>query len=391
MTTLPTLSELYASILSDLETQFGVSIPLVGKNFLRVMASVQAAKLKLYYLAIGLVQKNVFPDTADSESIGGTLERFGRVKLGRNPFDARAGEYELIVTGSVGAFIKASTTWKSDDDSLSPGKMFVLDADFTLSATTDTIIVRALEGGTDSKLDANDTLSSTSPIALVDKTATVYAEITEPLAAETLEAYRTAILNSFRLEPQGGAATDYRLWSQDAQGVRFVYPYARSGYPCEVNLFVEANEADSTDGKGTPSAALLDEVEAVVEFNPDDTLPLLERGRRPLQVIVNFLPITPKEVDITVTGYVGLDVDTQTILDAAIEDLIKDIRPFVAAADIVANKNDIIDVNKIIATIIGQKPSAIFTSVTMTIDAVPLLTYTFENGDIPHLNLITYA
>ena len=252
MTTIPTLSELYDSIIADLETQFGESIPLVGKNFLRVMAAVQAAKLKLYYLALGLVQKNIFPDSADSESIGGTLERFGRIKLGRNPFDARAGEYEIIVTGSVGAVIKASSTWKSDDSSTSPGKLFILDEEFTLLFATDTIIVRALEAGTESSLDAGDTLSATAPIALVDKTATVYAEITEPRAAETIEAYRTAVLNSFRLEPQGGAATDYRLWSQDAQGVRFVYPYARTGFPCEMNLFVEANEVDSTDGKGTP-------------------------------------------------------------------------------------------------------------------------------------------
>lgn len=391
MTTIPTLTELYEAIIADLETQFGISIPLVGKNFLRVMASVQAAKLKLYYLAIGLVQKNVFPDTADSESIGGTLERFGRVKLGRNPFDARAGEYELIVTGSVGAIIKAASTWKSDDTSTSPGKLFVLDTEFELTATTDTIIVRALEGGTDSQLEAGDTLSATAPIALVDKVATVYAEITEPRAAETLEAYRTAILNSYRLEPQGGAATDYRLWSQDAQGVRFVYPYARSGYPCEINLFVEANIEDSTDGKGTPSSALLDEVEAVVEFHPDDTLPLLERGRRPLQVIVNFLPVLPKDIDITINGFVGLDVDTQTLIDAAIEDMIKDIRPFVSAADIVANKNDILDTNKIVAAIIGQKPGAIFGTIDMEVAGVPLSTFTFLNGDIPFLNSITYA
>lgn len=391
MTTIPTLTELYDSIIADLETQFGISIPLIGKNFLRVLASVQAAKLKLYYLAIGLVQKNVFPDTADSESIGGTLERFGRVKLGRNPFAPRAGEYELIVTGSVGAVIKAASTWKSDDTATNPGKLYVLDTEFTLSYTTDSIIVRALEGGTESSLEAGDTMSATAPIALVDKVGTVYAEITEPRAAETLEAYRTAILNSYRLEPQGGAATDYRLWSQDAQGVRYVYPYARSGYPCEINLFVEANEVDSTDGKGTPSTALLDEVEAVVEFHPDDTLPLLDRGRRPLQVVVNFLPVTPKDIDITITGYVGLDVDTQALIDAAIEDLIIGIRPFVAAADIVANKNDIIDINKIIATIIGQKPGAIFTSVAMDVAGVSLSTYTFENGDIPYLNSITYV
>lgn len=81
---IPTTQELYTSIKSDLETELNINIPVFGKIFLRALAAVQAAKLKLYYLAIASVQKNIFPDTADPESIGGTLERFGIVKLGRN-------------------------------------------------------------------------------------------------------------------------------------------------------------------------------------------------------------------------------------------------------------------------------------------------------------------
>ena len=86
MITIPTLKELYDQVLSDLETQYSISIPLFGKNFLRALAMVQAAKLKIFYLAVANLQKNIFVDTADPEASGGTLERFGRVKLGRNPF-----------------------------------------------------------------------------------------------------------------------------------------------------------------------------------------------------------------------------------------------------------------------------------------------------------------
>lgn len=391
MRIIPTIEELTTSVRTDVESQFGISIPTFGKNFLRIFCIVHAAKLKLYYLAIGLVQKNIWPDTADSETIGGTLERFGRVKLGRSPFPARAGQYELIVTGSIGAIIKASTTFKSDDDSLSPGYLFVLDEEYELTATTDTIIVRALTAGTESQLNALDTLTATAPIALVDKTATVYAEIVEPLAAETIEAYRTAVLNAFRLEAQGGAATDYRIWSADAQGVQRVYPYARSGFPCEINLFVEATIIDSIDGKGTPSAALLEEVEEVVEFSPDTSLALNERGRRPLQVIVNFEPVTIIQVDITITSFVGLDAATEALLLAAITDMISNIRPFVPAADIVADRNDILDNNKVIGAIIGQKPGAIFAGVDIQFDSVSMLSFMFVQGNIPYLNSITYV
>ena len=387
MITLPTLSAIKTRITNSIQTQFGITLPLIGKNFLQALSAVLAGEFKLFYLVIGNLQKNIFADTADEDQ----LYRWGLVKLGRQAFPPVAGQYEIIITGSIGATIKASTTFKSDDSSLSPGYLFILDEAYTLISTTDSIIVRALTPGEESKLNALDTLTATSPIILVDSKATVYSEIVEPLAGETLEAYRTAILNSYRLETQGGAATDYRLWSQDAQGVRFVYPYVRSGYLCEINLFVEATVVDSTDGKGTPSSLLLAAVQSVVEFNPDTTIPLLERGRRPLDVIVNYLPITPKQIDITITNFMGLDADTETILLNAITEMINSMRPFVAAADILSNKNDILDVNKIIGAIIGQKPGAIFTSVSFTVDGSPLLTYTFIDGNIPWLNSVNYV
>ncbi|MCE3278023.1 MAG: hypothetical protein K0S44_214 [Bacteroidetes bacterium] len=394
MITIPTLNDLYTSIKADLEAEMGVSISLIGKVFLRATASVQAAKLKLYYLAIANLQKNIFVDTAEPESMGGTLERFGRVKIGRNPFAAVAGQYTLTVTGTLGATIPGQTLFKSDDTSASPGYLFILDSSHTLAGSTDTITVRALTPGTDSKLDVLNTLSPTAPIALVNSgPASVYvsAIVVQPLAAEDTEEYREEVLNSYRMEPQGGAATDYRLWSQDAQGVEQVYPYAKSGSPCEIDLYVEATIADSTDGKGTPSQSILDDVEDVVEFNPDTTLALNERGRRPLQVVVNFLPITVKEIGITITGFTGVTAAQKTLLLSAFTAAISEIRPFVSGADILSDKNDILDTNKLIGIIVSAIPGAVFTTVSFTVDGVSKSTFTFTDGYIPNLNTVTYV
>ena len=102
MINIKTTSELYTSILADIEAEFGISISLTGKVFLRAMAAVQAAKLRIFYLALGKVQKNIFVDTADPAAQGGTLERFGSVKLNRYPTAATAGEYLVTVTGTSG-------------------------------------------------------------------------------------------------------------------------------------------------------------------------------------------------------------------------------------------------------------------------------------------------
>jgi uncharacterized phage protein gp47/JayE len=391
MITIPTLSELYNSIVSDIETKLGVTLSTTGKVYLRVLAGVQAAKLKLYYLAIGNLQKNIFVDTAESESIGGTLERFGRVKLGRNPFPAVAGQYIVVVTGTAGAVINAQTTFKSDDASQSPGYLFILDNAYTLTGSNDTITLRALTAGIESKLSLLDTLTATTPIALVESGVYVQSESVEPRNAEDLEVYRTAVINAYQLEAQGGAATDYRLWSADAQGVRFVYPYAKSGFTNQVDLFVEATIADSVDGKGTPTAGILTDVEAVVNFDPDTTKALTERGRRPLTTIVNYLAIVVKEIDIEIVGYVNSTPSIETTIEGALEEMINEVRPFVAAADILANKNDILDTNKIIATILNAQPGSIFTQVILRVDSVQVSTYTFDNGNIPYFNSVTFS
>lgn len=387
MSNIPKLSEIYDGLINDLESEFNITIPTTGKSFLRGFAAVMAGVIYLYYLTIARVQKNVFADTADPESSGGTLERFGRVKLNRNPFPATAGEYTLEVTGAIGATIQASTTWKSDDDSRSPGYLFVLDDAFTLTATTDTITVRALTGGLISLLEVGNTLTATIPIAGVDASAEVLSVVTPPLDAETIEEYRNAVLQSYRLEPQGGAATDYRLWSLDAQGVANSYPYAKSGDPNTINLYVEASAGD-----GTADSALLQAVEDVIELDPDTTKPILERGRRPLGLLeVYYLSVSPLVVNVNIDSFVDSTPSKVAIIEAAIESLLSDIRPFVAAIDPVAFRNDLLDTNRIVSTILEAVPGSSFGAITLEVDGNIYTSYTFSNGDIPKFGAVTYS
>lgn len=391
MTRIPTISELYNAILNDLQTQYGVNISAFGKVFLRALAASQAGMLKMFYLSNANVQKNIFVDTAEPEAIGGTLERFGRVKLNRNPFPARAGKYTLTVTGQVGATIPAQTTFKSNDDALNAGALFILDSVYVMVSTSDTVTVRALEAGVASRLAIGNELTATAPIALVDAIATVATEVIEPTSAESVEDYRAKAIDAYRLEPQGGAATDYRLWAADAQGVKQSYAYAKTGGVAEINLFVEATLADSTDGKGTPSPSLLAAVEAVVEYDPDVSRPLAERGRRPLQAIVYFLPVTIKNVDITITGFTTAPTSVRTSIQNALTNEINKIRPFVAACDVLSEKNDVLDTNKIISIIYSAQPGSTFTNILLEISGSPALSFTFLNGDIPYVNSINFV
>jgi uncharacterized phage protein gp47/JayE len=386
MIRIPTLSELYNQIVADFESELGESIPLFGKSFLRATAAVQAAKLWINYKINAFVQKNSWVDTADPESMGGSLERFGRVKLGRNPYPATAGQYVVTVTGTIGAVIPARTIFKSNDNALNAGKLFILDNQYTLVAVSDSITLRALEIGIDSRLNIGNQLTSTTPISLVNSLAVVSSEAVEPFSSEDIEVYRRKIIESFQLEPQGGSSSDYRLWANEVQGVAQSYPFAVSGQVGQVNLFIEATIEDSTDGQGSASAGLLDDVKDNIEL-PISGVP----ARKPVGNIVNYLSVTPLEVNIEIAGFQGLTTDIENLIEGALTEEIAKIRPFVSAIDIVSKRNDTLNTNKIITTILTTIPGSVFGTITLEVDSVATASKTFAGGEIPFLNSVTYV
>lgn len=380
----PTLNELYESIKADLRNKLNIT-SLIGKSVLLAFAAVQAAKIKLIYIAIAQLNKNIFVDTCDNE----TIRRFGYVKLNRYPYSAVAGEYNVTVTGSIGAVIPAGTTYKSLDTSASPDKLFILDTLFTFVAPTGSILLRAMDAGVESSLNVADQLQLTSPLALVDSYATVVSEAVAPVAEEDIEEYRINVIEAYRTEPQGGAKVDYMLWAQDVEGVRRVYPYVKNASPGDLNIYVEAFLGDSVDGKGTPTAGILTDVEGVIELDPDTTRSINERGRRPMGVNnIFYLAITPLDIDIEITD-LSPSVDLVAV-QSAIESFLYDIRPFVDGGDDISSKNDKLyeaDIYRIVKDLLTG--SETFTSLQLSVNSTPVSLYTFENGDIPYLNSVT--
>ena len=388
MTTIPTLAQIYAGVISDIETEFGITLNPFGKSALRAIAAVWAACLKLYYLTQAFLQKNIWADTADSVSIGGTLERFGMVKLGRLPFPATAGYYTCTVTGTTGATIPALTQFKSDDASQSPGYLFILDTAYTMPSGTGSITLRALTAGTVAELKLTDTLTSTSPIINVNSGCIVSAITTFPIDAETIEQYRYKVIQAYQLSPQGGAPADYRLWGLDAAGVQQIYPYADSGAANEINIFVEAILSDSVGPpfKGVPTTTILNAVAADIEADPTTG-----RGRRPLGVfLVNTLPIVPKNVDITINSGGTITTAQQTTIRQALLEGIANIRPFIAGVDNANLRNDTINAYSIGNLILEAVGSVIISAITLDVASTPVTSYLFDNGEIPYLNSVTF-
>lgn len=391
MKPIPTTVEIFNNLKNDFISRLNLTTTFL-KTVLNAMSAVLAAKFKLLYNYLADVQNNMFPDTADSESVGGTLQRWGRLFLGRDPFPATPGIFMLAVTGNAGATLRLGITFKSNEDSLNPGQLYVLDSAYTLTGTGDIVQARSLGGGSSFNLDIGDNLTITEPVLGVEQTVTVDSVTTQPTDAEDLEDYRQAVLDALQLEPQGGAKTDYRLWASDAAGVRTVYPYVRNSNAGIVDVYVEANLSDSTDGYGTPSGALLTEVGEVIEFDSDETKPLNERGRRPIQAIPETQPIATIPVDVLITGLNQTSPSIESAISSNMETYLYTVRPFIAGADLLRNRNDVLYEAKLQAVVTDVMDNGnYFTGFQMSVNGVSVDTYTFDLGNIPYLRNVNYA
>jgi uncharacterized phage protein gp47/JayE len=391
MAYIPTTQELYNNISNDLKNKLNLSNDEL-KKVLDAVAMVLAGQLKLFYLSLSDIQNNVFPDTADSTENGGTLDRHGMIQLNRLQRPATNGVFQVSVSAVIGSQLRSGLTFKSNDNSLNPGNIYILDTSETIVSNPQIIEIRSIQGGTENNLEIGNELTITEPVIGVNQIVTVSAVTEQPLAAESEADYRKAIIDSIQLEPQGGSKTDYRLWSLDAQGVRSVYPFIKDGEAGTIQIFVEATVEDSDDGYGTPGTSILENVNDVINFDPDITKPLYERGRKPIQANLEVLPISLNPVDVEIVSLTENNLDIQNAIRENIVNYLKDIRPFVAGGDLARNKNDILYASRIQSTVTDiLDASNSFNNLIVLVDGVQQNSYLFSRENIPYLRNLTFS
>ena len=384
-----TIIELKEQISKDLRNRLSISDDKL-KKVLDALSGVLAAQFKLAYLGVEDAQRNLYPDTADTFENGGSLNRLGSIYLNRDIRPATSAIYRANVTGVEDSVLRSGLTFKSNIDSSNPNKLYILENEYTLTGSNDLITVRSVDGGLDYSQDNGNNLTITEPVIGVDKTVVInksgFIAFTDPLAAETTQEFRNSILNAIQLEPQGGSKSDYRIWASDAAGVRFVYPYVKDGEAGTVQIFVE-----SSGNNGVPSQSILDEVEEVINFDPDETKPTAQRARRPIQVNLEVVPIDPVDVEINITGLEDSSTSVRDSIELNLIEFLRNIRPFVDGSDLVRNKNDILYSAKLQGVVSDVlDPDNFFNNFSMLIDGVSQTSFIFSREKIPNLINVNY-
>lgn len=387
---IPKLNDIYEQVLEDYASELNVDKSELGDSYI-VRAKVQAGTLYNLYLYASKVQESMYPDIAEQEE----LERWGKLILGRYPAKATQGIYTATVIVDGSTEINAQTQFISTADSNSPNVIFITDADYSLTGPSDTITLRCLTAGLDSKLNVGDKLKAIQPVYNANDEVEIATITTEPTNDEDIESYRADVLQAMRLVPQGGSPSDWALWASDNPSVRNVYTYLDNSEPGSLIIYVEATEENDAEGEliGTPTQEVLDSLYALDSGVEDGYFivdPETGNGRRPVTVRnLTVQSITHAAVSIEYEGLTN-ESETVPVLESAIEELLYDIRPFVAGADIISNKNDILTLGQILnasyTALLATGDS--FTGITMYVGGAEVSTYQFTEGEIPYLSAI---
>lgn len=391
MKPIPNLTEVRQRLENNLRSRLDIPDAQL-RTVLDAMNSVLSAEIVLIYLYLSDIQRNLYPDSADPVEQDGELNRMGEIYLNRQPRPATDGKYMVSISGAAGSVIRQGLTFKSNDDSRNAGILFVADNEYVLSGADDEFEIRSLNSGTAFLLDVGDRLTITEPVLGTDQSVEISSITQIPTESENIEDYRNSIIYYIQAEPQGGAKTDYRIWASDVASVRSVYVYVKPSEAGIVQVFVEATIQNSEDALGTPSQAILDEVKEVIEFDPDETKPLNERGRRPIQAGLEVLPITPIPVDVQILGLSIQNNEVDNLIRNGLDNFVYMVRPFVDGADLLRNKNSTLfsaRLQSALTDILGNENS--FLDFNMYVGGNNVNQYLFAYDEIPYIRNITYV
>lgn len=388
------IKEVEALLINSFEHEFNKKLRLLPKSFIRVFCRVLAGVFIILYKQIGWYFLQLFPETADWKEVAILGQRIRPlVKLGAlfGIGEPLAGvqwqgviEVDVLKTGSVlysGTQLKSSVT----------GKLYVTSETKTFLLNKERVKVVCTEIGTAGNLGKNDVLNFVNPYGFI-KSEAVILEVERMGLDEELEAnYRERLINRFRLQPQGGALADYRIWAADVPGVLRVYPYNDKEQPGGVLLYVSGIPSVFNDR--IPDKGLLKKVGEVCTYDPETGKAI----RKPLTAMLdpkndgsyeNIKPISVVEIEVVVTGVTGIaPADFAELIKPALKNYFLDRDLYIRGLSDDNNRTNIVSKNHVITVInqIAVTAKAVFEEVVLKKENVVFSSYILDNGKLAKL------
>jgi uncharacterized phage protein gp47/JayE len=395
----PTISDINNTIIAQLETSLGQTIPFLPKSFIRVLAKTLAGLFVVLYKYGGFIFLQMFVKTALNEetTINGKslnpLIEWGRLIGTGDPIAATQAELVIDITVINQAGSLPSGTQLLNNGN---GVTYITIGSVLLNSATVQATIRAVSdqqggggAGAIGNLSPGDVVSFANSVANVNNDAVVASQTVTGANAESTEVYRQRVVDRFQKRPQGGAYSDYELWGEEVPGIINVYPY--TGNPGQVNVYSEATEASSGSADGIPTTAQLEAVLNNINLDGAGVA-----TRRNANCFVNSFPISRLSFNVEVSGIQGVDdlAQVQTDITTALTDYFRSIEPFIAGLS-VPPRNDQITRTKISAIVedIVTAAGGTFSNATYQQTGIPvdLDGYAVSEGQKTKMNLLTFS
>ena len=392
-----TIEEVQQLLIRSFEHEFNTQLRILPKSFIKILCKVFAGVFIVVYKLVGWYFLQMFPETADWEEItilGVRLRPLVKLGVLFGVGEPLAGvqwqgilPIDVLPQGSVlysGTQLKSSVT----------GKLYIVEETKTLLQQKETVSVVCTEIGTAGNLEQNDTLNFVNPYGFIKTEAIVSDVARVGLDNELESSYRNRVINRFRLQPQGGALADYRIWSSEVPGVLNVYPYNDKEQPGGVLLYVSGISDVYADR--IPDKGLLKKVGEACTYDPETG----KATRKPLTAMLdpkndgsysNVKPVSVAVFDVVITGVSGIvPADFAQVVKPALQNYFLDRDLYIRGLSDDNNRTNVVSKNHVITVInqIAVSVKAIFETAEIRKDGKVAPLYTLDNGELARLGAL---
>jgi len=353
-----TIKEIRDMLITALQSEFNHSLRILPKSFIKIFATIIAGIFIILYKQIGWFFLQIFPETAywnEVKVLGfkiRPLVKWGEmigVGLPRTKTQWK-GKITVDVT-NINTPLTAGTQLKSD----LTGKIYLVNENKTLENDIEAVEIICEEPGTGGNLQPGDIVNFTKPLGNVKKQTTVESVIKKAIDDEIEPDYRFRVVNRWRMQPQGGALADYRIWGTEVEGVLGIYPYKDVLSPSGVLIFVSG--LPSLYPRRIPTAELLIAVGKSCTFDPETG----KAKRKPLTAIIDpigdesYLNVKPVSIivfDVYIEGLTGIPAfDFSQIIKTQIKDYFLNREPYNRGLSDDNNRTDLVSKNNITSVV----------------------------------------
>lgn len=393
-----TIEEVQQLLIRSFEHEFNTQLRILPKSFIKILCKVFAGVFIVVYKLVGWYFLQMFPETADWKEVtilGVRLRPLVKLGVLFGVGEPLAGvQWRGIITIDVltqGSVLYSGTQLKSSVT----GKLYIVEETKTLLQTKENVSVVCTEIGTAGNLEKNDTLNFVNPYGFIKTEAIVSDVARVGLDNELESSYRNRVINRFRLQPQGGALADYRIWASEVPGVLNVYPYNDKEQPGGVLLYVSGISDVYVDR--IPDKGLLKKVGEACTYDPETG----RATRKPLTAMLdpkndgsysNVKPVSVAVFDVVITGVSGIvPADFAQVVKPALQNYFLERDLYIRGLSDDNNRTNVISKNHVITVInqIAVSVKAIFETAEIRKDGRVASLYTLDNGELAKLGALT--